>query len=69
MNYGVFISLMIVSAIAAIVGSLATYKYIQIVRIPKFVKKARKIKKAIKSKEEVSESLLYTSKEDFMVKE
>ena len=64
-----FYFLMVVSAIAAIVGSLATYKYIQIVRIPTFVKKARKIKKAIKSNDEVSESLLYPSKDEFMVKE
>ena len=52
----------------AIVGSLATYKYIQIARIPTFVKKARKIKKAIKANDEVSESLLYPSKEEYMVK-
>ncbi|MFX1442741.1 MAG: LamG domain-containing protein [Promethearchaeota archaeon] len=64
-----FYFLMIVGALAAIFGSLATYKYIQIIRIPKFVKKARKFKKAIKSKEEVSESLLYPSKEEFMVRE
>ncbi len=63
-----FYFLMIVSAIAAIVGSLATYKFIQIARIPTFVKKARKIKKAIKANDEISESLMYPSKEEFMVK-
>ena len=63
-----FYFIMITGAITAIVGSLATYRYIQIARIPKFVKKARKVKKAIKSKAEISESLLYPSKDEFMVK-
>ncbi|MHA1444709.1 MAG: hypothetical protein ACTSR4_08170, partial [Candidatus Hodarchaeales archaeon] len=63
-----FYFLMVVSAIAAIVGSLATYRYIQVARIPTFVKKARKAKKAIKSGDKISEALLYPSKEEFMVK-
>ncbi len=63
-----FYFIMITGAIAAVVGSLATYRLIQIARIPKFVKKARKMKKAIKSKAEISETLLYPSKDEFMVK-
>ncbi len=63
-----FYFIMIAGAIAAVVGSLAAYRFIQIARIPKFVKKARKIKKAIKSNDQISESLLYPSKEEYMVK-
>ena len=63
-----FYFLMVVAAIAAIVGSLATYRYIQIARIPTFVKKARKVKKSIKSGDKISEALLYPTKEEFMVK-
>jgi len=64
-----FYFIMITGAIAAVVGSLVSYRYIQIAKIPTFVKKARKIKKTIKSKDQISESLLYPSKEEFMVKE
>ena len=59
---------MVVAAIAAIVGSLGAYRYIQIARIPTFVKKARKVKKSIKSGDKVSEALMYPSKDEFMVK-
>ena len=63
-----FFFIMVVAAIAAIVGSLATYRYIQIARIPTFVKKARKVKKSIKSGDKVSEALLYPTKEEYLVK-
>jgi hypothetical protein len=59
---------MIVGAIAAIAGSLATYKYIQIARIPTFVKKVRRVKKSIKSNREIEETIIYPSKEEYMVK-
>ena len=45
-----------------------TYRYIQIARIPTFVKKARKVKKSIKSGDNISEALLYPSKEEYLVK-
>jgi len=57
-----------VAIICAITGSLITYRYIQVARIPKFVKKVKKIKKAIKSGDKISESLLYPTKESFVVK-
>ena len=44
------------------------YKRQQIARIPTFVKKARKVKKSIKSGDKISEALLYPSKEEYMVK-
>jgi 5-hydroxyisourate hydrolase-like protein (transthyretin family) len=64
-----FYFMMIIGAITAIVGSLATYKYIQIARIPKFVKKARAMKSAIKSKKIIPESALTKSKEDLIFEE
>jgi hypothetical protein len=60
---------MILGAIAAVAGSLATYRYIQIARIPKFVKKARVMKKAIKGGKEIPESALPNSKEDMILKQ
>ena len=65
----VFYFIMIVGAIAAVVGSLATYRLIQIARIPKFVKKARAMKKAIKGKKEIPESSLTKSKEELIFNE
>jgi len=69
-NEGVptFYFIMVVAAIAAIVGSLGAYRYIQVAQIPTFVKKARKVKKSIKSGDTISEALLYPSKEEFLVK-
>jgi len=63
-----FYFIMVVAAIAAIVGSLGAYRYIQIARIPTFVKKARKVKKSIKSGDKISETLLYPSKEAYIAK-
>ena len=63
-----FYFIMVVAAIAAVVGSLATYRFIQKAQIPTYVKKARKIKKSIKSGDKVSETLLYLSREEYMVK-
>jgi len=67
-GFPAFYFLMIVSAIIAVAGSLVTYRYIQLARIPKFVKNARAMKKAMKQRGEISESLLYPSKEEYMVK-
>ena len=38
-------------------------------RIPTFVKKARGMQKSIKGKKPISDSLLYPSKEEFLVKQ
>ncbi|MFX1574313.1 MAG: LamG-like jellyroll fold domain-containing protein [Promethearchaeota archaeon] len=63
-----FYFILIVGGIVAVVGSLATYRFVQQARIPTFVKKARKMKKEIKGKKTISESLLYPSKEEYLVK-
>ena len=52
---------MIVGAIVAVVGSIGGYKYIQIRKIPKFIKRNKAIRKAINSKDKISESLIYPS--------
>jgi len=63
-----FYFILIVGGVAAVVGTLATYRIIQLRRIPTFVKKAREMKKNIKGKKIISESLLYPSKEEYIVK-
>ena len=60
---------MIVSSVAAIIGSLVAYRVIQLSRISAFVKKARKMKKEIKRKKNISESLLYPSKDEYIIKQ
>lgn len=63
-----FYFLMIVGAVVAVAGSLVTYRMIQRARIPTFVKKAREMKKNIKGKKSISESLLYPTKDEYIVK-
>jgi len=63
-----FYFLMIVGSIVAVAGSLGTYIFIQQRRIPTFVKKARAMKKDIKRQKLISESLLYPTKEAYIVK-
>jgi hypothetical protein len=67
-GFPTFYLLMIVGAVVAVVGSLVAYRVIQRSRIPTFVKKARAMKKDIKGKRSISESLLYPSKDEFIVK-
>ena len=67
-GFPAFYFIMIVGAIVAVVGSLATYRYIQLAKIPKFVKNARAMKKAMKERGEISESLMYPTKEEYKVK-
>ena len=62
-----FYLLILIIAIAAIAGSLATYRYIQLAKIPKFVKKIRSMKGAIKKSTSISESLSFTNKEIYVV--
>jgi hypothetical protein len=63
-----FYFILIISAIIGIGGSLITYRVIQQARIPKFVKKVRKVKGSIKSKKTISESLTTKTKDQMMVK-
>ncbi len=65
----IFYLLLAIAAFGSVVGSLSTYKYIQIAKIPKFVKKARVMKKAIKAGNKVPDSLLTTSKEESILKQ
>jgi hypothetical protein len=67
-GFPMFYFLLIVGAVVAVVASLAIYRTIQQARIPKFVKKVRKMKKEIKSKKSISDSVLYPSKEEYLVK-
>ncbi|MFX1375835.1 MAG: hypothetical protein ACFFA0_08490 [Promethearchaeota archaeon] len=67
-GFPLFYFILIVGGVAAIAGSLVTYRLIQQARIPTFVKKARKMKSVIKSKKSISESLTYPSKEDYIIK-
>ncbi len=63
-----FYFLMIVGAVVAVVSSLVGYRVVQQSRIPTFVKKARSMKKDIKGTKAISESLLYPTKEEYIVK-
>ena len=63
-----FYFLMIVGSIVAVAGSLVAYRTIQRARIPTFVKKAREMKKNIKGKKSISESLLYPTKDEYLVR-
>ena len=67
-GFPMFYFLMIIGAIIAVVGSLVAYRQIQRARIPTFVKKVREMSKRIKGNNSISDSLLYPSKEEFIVK-
>jgi hypothetical protein len=67
-GFPMFYFLMIVGAAVAVAGSLVAYRTIQRARIPKFVKKAREMKKSIKGKKSISESLLYPTKDEYLTK-
>jgi hypothetical protein len=67
-GFPMFYFLMIVIGIIAIVGSLVAYRQIQRARIPTFVKKVREMSKGIKGRKSISDSLLYPSKEEFIIK-
>ncbi len=68
-GFPTFYLLMIIGAVVAVVASLTIYRTVQQARIPTFVKKARKMKKEIKGKKFISDSLLYPTKEEFLVKQ
>jgi len=63
-----FYFLMIAGAIIAVVGSLVVSRAIRQARIPKFVKRVREMKSNIQSRKNISESLLYPSKNEYIVK-
>ncbi|MFW9818505.1 MAG: LamG-like jellyroll fold domain-containing protein [Candidatus Thorarchaeota archaeon] len=67
-GFPMFYFLMIVGSVVAVAGSLVTYRAIQRARIPKFVKKAREMKKSIKGKRSISDSVLYPIKDEYIVK-
>ncbi len=63
-----FYFIIITSAIVGVVGSIVGYRVIQQARIPKHVKKIRKVKGLIKSKKKIAESFSVPTKEDMMAK-
>ncbi len=63
-----FYFILITASIAGVVGSVVAYRVIQQARIPKHVKKIRKIKGLIKSKKTIGETLLVPSKEKMIAK-
>ncbi|MFX1267348.1 MAG: LamG domain-containing protein [Promethearchaeota archaeon] len=67
-GFPMFYFLMIVIGVVAVVGSLVAYRVIQKARIPTFVKRAREMRSDIKGKKTISESLLYPSKEEYILK-
>jgi len=67
-GFPMFYFLIIVIGVIAIAGSLVAYRTIQRAKIPRFIKRTREIKKLIKGRKSISESLLYPSKDEFVVK-
>lgn len=67
-GFPMFYFLMIVGAISGIVVSLVAYRVVLQRRIPTLVKKVRAMKKSIKKKKSISESLLYPTKEEYIAK-
>ncbi|MFX1532211.1 MAG: DUF2341 domain-containing protein, partial [Promethearchaeota archaeon] len=61
-----FYFLLIIFAILATVGSIVGYRVYKYATIPTFVKNIRQMQKEIKSKRNISESLLYQTKEVFI---
>ena len=59
---------MVLIAVAAVVIALVSYRAIQNAKIPKFVKRVREIKKSIQARKNISDSLLYPSKDETILK-
>ncbi len=68
-GFPMFYFLLLVVGIVAVVGSLVAYRQVQRARIPTFVKKTRAMQSTIKSRKSISESLLYPTKESYIVKQ
>jgi len=58
-----------VAITAIVIAAVAIYRYVQLARIPEFVKKTRNIKKEIKAKEAISDENLYPIKEEFIAEQ
>jgi hypothetical protein len=67
-NVPTFYFILILASVLGIVGSAVAYRVIQQARIPKHVKKIRKIKGIIKSKKKIAESFVIPTKEQMMAK-
>ena len=67
-GFPMFYFLLLVIGIVAVVGSLVAYRQIQRARIPTFIKKTREMSKNIKGRKTISDSLLYPSKEEYVIK-
>jgi hypothetical protein len=63
-----FYFVLITAIIIGVSGSLTAYRIIQQARIPKHVKKIRKIKKLIKSKKKITETISIPTKTEMMAK-
>jgi hypothetical protein len=63
-----FYFILITASVIGVVGSIVGYRVIQRARIPKHVKKIRKIKGAIKSKKKIAESISIPSKAEMIAK-
>jgi hypothetical protein len=63
-----FYFILITASVIGVVGSLVAYRVIQQARIPKHVKKIRKIKGYIKSSKKISETISIPTKEEMMAK-
>jgi hypothetical protein len=67
-GFPMFYFLLIIAAVILVVGSLVVSRQIRRARIPTFVKKSREMSKNIKGRKSISDSLLYPSKEEYIVK-
>lgn len=67
-GFPMFYFLMIVGVIVAVIGALVVSRQIRRARIPTFVKKSREMGKNIKGRKLISDSLLYPSKEEYIIK-
>jgi hypothetical protein len=63
-----FYFILITASVIGVVGSVVGYRVIQQARIPKHVKKIRKIKGAIKSKKKISDGITIPSKAEMIAK-
>ncbi len=63
-----FYFILLLTIVSGVVGSIVGYRVIQQARIPKHVKKIRKIKSLIKSKKKVTESYSVPTKEQMVAK-
>ena len=63
-----FYFILIISSIIGVLGSVTAYRVIQQARIPKHVKKIRKIKKLIKSEKKITETISIPTKAEMFAK-